>query len=276
MIRHMLVLLALLPALSACELLQQVVDAAPQVEQAQMPTVTYQDAVLVESPSKGALAAYYCPQVVPDPFGVAGASAVLCRGFFGSPPPAHAIRVSFDLHFVVKNPNHFPIPVAELLTAATVFPDKTNQGLGAACVAFCGADQPGCTGTPGPDACVSHHADIKSLVDFQQKSVNLLLAAGISALNGEKPTFIMPQVVQDGEILITARFTFGSVALLEVLKQVASQAVDQLYAGKAIEFTIPYRLEGTVWLDVGSLGRVELGWGPAPGVWTIPTDALVP
>lgn len=276
MTRHLLVLLALLPALSGCELLQQVVDAAPQVEQAQMPTVTYKDAVLVESPSKGLLAAYYCPQVVPDPWGVAGSAAVLCRGFFGSPPPAHAIRVSFDLHFVVQNPNHFPIPVAELLTAATVFPNKTNQALGASCVAFCGSEQPDCTGKPGPGACTSHHADIKSLVDFQQQSANLLLAAGISALNGEKPTFIMPQVVQDGEILITARFTFGPVALLDVLKQVASQAVDQLYDGKAIEFTIPYRLEGTVWLDVGSLGRVELGWGPAAGMWTIPTEALVP
>lgn len=41
-------------------------------------------------------------------------------------------------------------------------------------------------------------------------------------------------------------------------------------------FTIPYRIEGTVWLDVGSLGRVAIGLGPAEGSWTIPASALMP
>jgi hypothetical protein len=266
-----LALVLLLPVLVGCEALQQAAGAIQVAEQAKMPTVAYKDATLVQAPSKGQMAAYYCPQMVTLPF-----AGSVCAGFFGSPLAPQQMRVSFDLRFTVANPNHFPIPVAELLTAAVVFPDKALTGLGAACVAFCGADQPGCTGQPGPGSCVSHRGDIKSLKDFENASANLLVAAGVEAALGGQPTFQMPQVVQDGEVVVTARFTFGPEALLQVLKQIASQAVDQLAAGKSIDFTIPYRLEGTTWLDVGSLGRVELGWGPAAGTWQIPSQALVP
>lgn len=264
-------LVLLLPMLFSCEALQQAAGQLQTIEAPRMPTVTYKDATLVETPSKGQMAAYYCPQVV----GIPGAS-YLCQGFFGAPLSAQQMRVSFDLRFSVANPNHFPIPVAELLTGATVFPDKASTGLGAACVSFCGADQPGCTGQPGPGSCVSHRGDIKSLQDFQNATANLLIATGVQAALGGKPTFQMPQVVQDGEVVVTARFTFGPEALLQVLRQIASQAVDQLSAGKSIDWTIPYRLEGTTWLDVGSLGRVELGWGPAAGTWQIPQQALIP
>ncbi len=268
---HLAALALLLPALLSCEALQQAAGQLQQAELPLMPTVTYQDATLVQAPSKMALAAYYCPQLVT----VVG-STYLCQGFFGPALSPQQLMVSFDLRFLVANPNHFPIPVAELLTGALVFPDKTQQSLGAACVAFCGVGQANCTGLPGPGACVSHRGDIKSLADFQTATANLLIAAGVKAALGGEPTFQMPEVVQDGEVLVTARFSFGPEALLKVLYQVANQAIDQLAAGKSIEFTIPYRLEGTVWLDVGSLGRVELGWGPAAGVWQIPTTALVP
>ena len=132
----------------SCEVLTQIADEelSKQVEKVapQLPTVTHQGANLVQSPSKMQMAAYYCPEVVPDPFGVPGSAALACEAAFGPPPSVAQMRVGFDLQFKVNNPNEFPIPVAELLTAATVFPAKTNQSLGAVCVAFCGADQPGC------------------------------------------------------------------------------------------------------------------------------------
>lgn len=268
--------------LAACAQLQQIAeDAAMQQPGAQnvvaplLPTVAYQDAVLVEAPSKTMMAAFYCPQVVPQT-PIPGATELLCQQVFGPPPAAAQMRVSFDLRFKVKNPNKFPIPVAELLAAAMVFPDKTNQSLGAACVAFCGSDQPGCTGVPGPDACVSKASDIKSLADFKAAAANFLVAAGVALLNGDKPTFVMPQVVQDAEITVTARFSFGPTALLTVLTEVAKQSWQQLQNRQPVEFVIPYRLEGSVWFDVGSLGRVAVAYGPAAGAWTIPADALVP
>jgi hypothetical protein len=264
---------ALLPS---CEFLTQLQANSAQVGAAVkplMPTVTYQDAVLAESPSQRMMAAYYCPIVVLGPQIVRAAA---CQAAFGPAPAASHMRVSFDLRFVVKNPNQFPIPVAELLTAAMVFPDKTQQSLGAACVTFCGKDQPGCTGQPGPQSCQSRTGDIKDLDDFKTAVAQFVVAQGIVLLAGGQPTFQMPEVVQDSELIVTARFSFGPDALLGVLKQVAQNSVSLLQQGQELTFAIPYRLEGTVWLDVGSLGRVEVGFGPASGTWVVPTSTLVP
>ncbi len=273
-----LTLAALLSVLPSCEFLTQLEkDAVPLAQGVKplLPKVTYQDATLVQAPSRQALAAYFCPQVVPDPFGVPGVAALACRQAFGPPPSAQQMTVAFDLRFVVDNPNHFPIPVAEMLTAATVFPANTNTALGAACVTFCGANQPGCTGHPGPNSCKASSRDIRSLQDFQHAAVNFLISSGIHALAGQKPSFVMPQVVSDGHIQLTARFAFGPDALLTTLREVAKQAIGELKSGQQVQFDIPYRLQGTVWFDVGSLGRVSIGFGLADGKWSIPVGALV-
>jgi len=265
-------------AIAGCDVLAEAALAGADAQQAPpaLPTVSFQGAELAESPSQAMMVAYFCPRVVPDPLGVPGSAALACQAAFGPAPPEAAMRVSFDLRFAIKNPNRFPIPVAELLAAVVVFPDKTNQSLGAVCLAFCGANQPGCTGAPGPGACTSKASDIKSIQDFGNAAASFLIAAGVAALAGGKLDFQMPQVVQDTEINLTARFSFGPLALLKVLEQVAKQSADQLAAGKSIAFTIPYRLEGGVWFDVGSLGRVAVGYGPVTGTWAIPTTAIVP
>lgn len=276
--RKLLWLLPLL-LLASCEYLAQLEQNSGALGQAVkplLPKVTYQDATLVQAPSRTMMAAYFCPRVVPDPFGVPGVAALACRQAFGNPPSPQQMVVSFDLRFLVDNPNHFPIPVAEMLTAATVFPAHTNTALGAACVVFCGASQPGCTGHPGPNSCRSSSRDIHSLQDFQNAAVNFLIASGIHALQGQKPSFVMPQVVSDGHIQLTARFSFGPDALLTTLQQVAQQAIEQFKHNQQVVFEIPYRLQGTVWFDVGQLGRVAVGFGPADGKWTIPVNALAP
>ena len=274
-----LLLLALTGALTSCEFLTQLEKNSGQLTQTVkplLPKVTYQDATLVQAPSRQMMAAYFCPLVVPDPFGVPGVAALACRQAFGPQPSPQQMAVAFDLRFAVDNPNHFPIPVAEMLTAATVFPAHTNTALGAACVVFCGANQPGCTGHPGPNSCRASSHDIHSVQDFQNAAVNFLISSGIHALAGQKPSFLMPQVVSDGHILLTARFAFGPDALLVTLREVAKQAISQLKSGQQVQFEIPYRLQGTVWFDVGSLGRVSVGFGPADGTWVIPTSSLVP
>lgn len=275
LLRYFTILLAAC-TFSGCEFLQQASQVVEQSQvQAVLPTVAYQDATLVQSPSQHQLSAYYCPIVVPDVL-IPGSAALACNVAFGAPPAPSQMTVAFELRFLVKNPNHFPIPLAEVLTAALVFPDKTAQSLGAACVSFCGADQPGCTGAPGPDSCRAKSTDIKTLDDFKNAAANLLIVTGLTMIAGEKPSFLMPQVVADSEIIVKLRFSFGPDALLGVLQQVASQSYEQLKSGQDIVFSIPYRLQGTAWFDVGSLGRVALGWGPADGVWVLPTTALLP
>jgi hypothetical protein len=238
---------------------------------AKLPSVTYESATLVQAPSQEMMAAYYCPQVVSD---LAG--SLLCASFFGEQPSPSSMAVAFDLQFAVHNPNHFPIPVAEMLTAVTVFPEENSQALGASCVVFCSPGQPGCTGQPGPESCTSDSADIRSITDLGNATADLLFAAGASLAQGEAPSFTMPEVVQDGEATVVARFAFGADPLLRTLEQLALQSVNQLAVGESPTFTIPYRIEGTIWFDVGSLGRVAVGFGPAEGTWTLPASALAP
>ena len=63
--------------------------------------------------------------------------------------------------------------------------------------------------------------------------------------------------------------------LLAVMRQLAAQSVDELKKGRAPTFVIPYRLEGTVWFDAGTLGRVAANWGPTEGTFTLPVAGLV-
>ncbi len=241
--------------------------------QAQMPTATYQDAKLVQAPSQQMMLQYYCPKVVHDPFGL---TPIACTTAFGDAPADSDMKVAFDLAFDVHNPNHFPIPVAEMLTAVTVFPNNNAQALGASCVVFCSARDPSCTGAPRPDSCTAKSTDLRSLGDFANATANLVIANGVALVEGQQLTFKMPEVAQDGDAVIHARLAFGVEPLSNALEQLLSQTVKQVSQLQSVTFEIPYRIEGTVWLDAGSLGRVAVGFGPVHGVWTLPTDRLTP
>lgn len=237
----------------------------------QAPTIEYQGATLAQAPSQRMVAAYYCPQVVSDTLGAGG---TLCELAFDAPPPASSMSVGFDLAFEVHNPNAFPVPVAEILTAVTIFPDATGQALGTSCVVFCSAEEVGCTGQPAPDSCTSRSGDIRSIEDFGGAATGLLLASGASLVAGEAPSFRKPEVIAGGDAIVNARFTFGTDPLLAALEQLALQSANELAAGQEVTFAIPYRVEGTIWLDVGSLGRVALGYGPVDGTWVMPAEQL--
>ena len=58
------------------------------------------------------------------------------------------------------------------------------------------------------------------------------------------------------------------------MRNLAAQSVNELKAGRLPTFTIPYRLEGTVWFDAGSIGRIAVGWGPTEGTWTLPVAGI--
>jgi hypothetical protein len=240
------------------------------------PSLVFQGATLVQSPSQAQLAAYYCPDVVPAPFGVPGGAALLCQGFFGPRPSPADMTVAFDLAFKVRNPNGMPLPLGDVLTAVTVFPAGASQRLGAACLHLCAPGQVGCTGQPDPSACQASSRDVRSMSDFGNAAANLLIAGGIAAAAGQTPTLVAPQVAAGGDLDVTVRFSFGPEQLLATLRQLAQQSVNELKAGRTPTFTIPYRLEGTVWFDAGSLGRVAVGFGPTEGTWVLPTQGLLP
>ena len=240
------------------------------------PSVLYQGATLVQAPSQKRLAAYYCPDVVPAPFGFSGGSALLCQGLFGGRPGVTEMEVAFDLSFKVKNPNKIPLPLGDVLTAVTAFPSAANQRLGAACVHLCAPGQAGCTPQPSATSCQASSHAVRSLADFQTAAVNFIITRGIAAATGQPLTFTAPSVSAASELDVVVRFSFGPGPLIETLRQLASQSVNELKAGRAVSFAIPFNTEGTVWFDGGSFGRLAVGFGPAAGTFVLPVEGLLP
>jgi hypothetical protein len=260
-------------AVAGCAELGLPAPGAPAAPAIQPPNLTFQGATLARAPSAAQLGAYYCPDVASAsvPF---GGAAMLCQGLFGGRPDPATMAVSFDVHFRVTNPNQVPLPLSSLLAAVTVFPAAGNQRLGAACVSFCSPDQPGCTGGPDPNACQSSSRDIHSLADYAAAAGPLVAIAGLKGDPTQVPSLLAPKVVAGGNLDVTARMSFQPAELLAVLRQLAVQSADELKKGRTPTFAIPYRLEGTVWFDVGAAGRVAVPWGPTEGVFQLPVQGL--
>jgi hypothetical protein len=238
------------------------------------PTVTYAGATLVRAPSTRDLAAHYCPELVQAPLGT---GPILCRQAFGPPPPPSRMIVSFDLRFRVANPNQVPLPLASALVATTLFPATTGEKLGAVCVTLCPEGAAGCTGAAAPGACEASSRDVRSLQDFVDKSLpQLIISDGVALATGQPLSFTLPPIVASSEVDVTVRYSFGPEQLLLVMRDLAAQSVSELKAGRLPTFVIPYKLEGTVWFDGGSFGRIAVGWGPTQGTWTLPLAGIVP
>ncbi|MFL5303562.1 MAG: hypothetical protein ACJ8F1_00035 [Polyangia bacterium] len=239
----------------------------------QPPALAFQGVTLARAPAPTQLAAYYCPDVVSAPLGSAG---MICQGLFGGRPAPDAMAVDFDVHFKVTNPNQIPLPLGSLLAAVTVFPAASNQRLGAACVSFCAPDNPACAGGSDPNACQASSRDIHSLSDYAAAAAPLLVVAGLSGSASQVPSLLAPKVAAGADLAVVARMSLQPSELLAVMRQLASQSVDELKRGHAPTFVIPYRLEGTVWFDAGAAGRVAVPWGPTDGTFTLPVGGLVP
>jgi hypothetical protein len=260
------ILFSSLAALAAagCIPLQNLGALGPSIKP---PTIVFSGATLVSTPSRQQLAAYYCPEVVSVPF---GGATLLCQGLFGGRPSPESMAIAFDARMKIQNPNEIPLPLASMLAAITVYPGATNQTTGATCVQLCPGGPGTCTGSQDvSSACQASSRDVRSLSDFANAAVGLVVSNGIAAAMGQPPSFQAPTVLANSEIEVVARFSLAPAQILRVMRQLAEQSVNELQQGRAPTFTIPYTLEGTIWFDAGSFGRVAIPWGPAAGAWVL-------
>jgi hypothetical protein len=243
------------------------------------PTVTFHGASLVRSPSKRDLSAYFCPKLAREK-GLAIGGDLVCSQLFGSAPRASEMALGFDLRFTVENPNQVPLPLSEILTAITVFPEATAQNLGAVCMRLCDPGDTACQAGQDPNSCRSARGDIRTLNDFPNALASMLVAEGLTAATGgatpSPGSFRAPKVLASSAVEVVARFSMLPEAMLPLFEQLARQSATQLRAGKELTFAIPYRLQGTVFADAGSLGRVAAGFGPVSGDWALPASRLLP
>jgi hypothetical protein len=179
------------------------------------------------------------------------------------------MAIAFDARMKIHNPNEIPLPLASMLAAVTVYPGAANQTTGATCVQLCPGGPGTCTGQDAATACQASSRDVRSLSDFANAAVGLVVSNGLAAAMGQPPSFQAPTVLANSEIEVVARFTLAPAQILRVMRQLAEQSVGDLQQGRTPSFTIPYVLEGTIWFDAGSFGRIAIPWGPASGAWVL-------
>ena len=251
-------------AITGCIPLQNLGALGPGIKP---PTIVFGGATLISTPSRQQLAAYYCPEVVSVPF---GGATLLCQGLFGARPSPESMAIAFDARMKIMNPNEIPMPLASMLAAITVYPGAANQTTGATCVQLCPGGPGTCAaGQDAATACQASSRDVRSLSDFANAAVGLVVSNGLAAAMGQPPSFQAPTVLANSEIEVVARFSLAPAQILRVMRQLAEQSVSELQQGRAPTFTIPYSLEGTIWFDAGSFGRIAIPWGPASGTWTL-------
>jgi hypothetical protein len=270
--RHLAAIALLASSTLSCAMLQNLLVAGALSP----PGITFQGANLVRSPSRRQLSAFYCPRVAraQTSFGFAG--DLLCSQLFGAAPPQTDLSLGFDLHFQVANPNQVPLPLSEVLTAITLFPGAAQQNLGAVCFRLCAPGDTACQAGRDPNACRNAQGDIRTLADFPQAVANMLLAEGVSAAAGQPVRFEAPRVLAGSSLDVIARFSVAPETVIPIFEQLARQSAGELKAGRELSFAVPYNLQGTIFADAGSLGRVAASFGPTGGQWTLPVQKLLP
>jgi hypothetical protein len=133
-------------------------------------------------------------------------------------------------------------------------------------------------GGASSEGCQKTANDVKSLNDFPAAAARVLVAQGLGTgtASGRPAGFELPKVVANSKLAVTARLALTPEAFLPALEELARRSVTDLKAGKQLAFEIPYDLEGTVFANLGTLGRVAAGFGPVAGVWPVPTERLIP
>ena len=242
-----------------CEVLNEAAQEA--ITETSMIDVTLADTILVSSPTATEIAAWYCPQYDPTGF--------LCDPL-SSPPAEHELQFHFELVYHVSNPNEFPIPTTELLTAIELVEGAQQSQLGAVCTVLCAEGEPACNGAPGANSCQSSDSDIESLDDLANRVDGLLYLTIDSALTGDLDNLAIRNIPSGAENYeVRVRFSLGVAAMLDILSVLTDELAEDFLAGKDVAFDIPYSVHGTLWFEAPLLGRVAVNYGPFDDVWTL-------
>jgi len=240
---------ALVLLCSACATLNQLEKSATAPTP---PRITVAGAALVQAPSKEDLARALCPRVAP---------AAIC-GLLGAP---RTLDFVFDLQLDVANDNAVPLPIVEALAAFTAFPGGTSsQNLGAVCLTMCN-DPQSCP--PRAGACATTGPSVKTMRDFAAASAGLLVA--VASGQARLDDLRIKTIPAHGTARVTVELQLDPQQLVSLLATLAGDVVAEIKRGAQPAFAIPYRIEGSVWMDVQGFGKLAAPFGPYQASWEI-------
>jgi hypothetical protein len=219
------------------------------------PKVSIAGVRLAQAPSNKELASYYCAEHL---------SPLLCRAF-GPVPSLSDLRFAFDVELDFQNPNPIPLPVTQSLFAFTAFPEASGaSNLGLACLSFC-EDPKRCK--QDADACTSTDPEIRDIDDFARAASGFL--AAVAGGDREITDLRLKTIPPNDQTRMVVRLGVDPAQMVRLITKLAKGDIDRIRQAKLPELAIPYRVEGTAWVSVESLGRLATSFGPASGRWQL-------
>ncbi len=245
--------LLLLPLLSCAAL--GLSGTGSKIPNVKPPKVSIASVRMAEMPSSRDLASYYCAQYL---------GPLICRPFGPVPKPSD-IHFAFDVELALANASKVPLPLVQTLFAFTAFPEAQDvQNLGAVCLTFC-EDPNNCR--QDANACRSDEPEIRDIRDFANAATGFLLS---TALGERKLSDLRVRTVPpNDQMKMVVRLGLDPVQMVGLIRQLGKGELERIKKGQVPEFTIPYKIEGTAWVSVESLGRLATGFGPAAGQWRL-------
>jgi hypothetical protein len=223
------------------------------------PEVSVSAVVLESQPTNQLLAAYYCPKYV------TGALSLGCR-VFGSVPAKTDLRFTFRVELEAKNPATIPMPVVSALIAFAAYPEAAGaQNLGTVCVSMC-EDPNACPQVA--DACASDEPEIRSMNDFAGAAAGFLINAALTG-GASVENLRIPVVPAGGSLRFVAGLTLDIDQMLALLGKLGGDVVGDLKAGRTPAFTIPWAVEGSVWVRFEGFGRIGASFPRQTGSWAL-------
>lgn len=223
------------------------------------PQVSVSAVVLEQQPTNKMLAAYYCSQYVTGPLSMG------CR-VFGATPAKSDLRFTFRVELAAHNPASIPMPVVSALVAFAAYPDVAGaQNLGAVCVSMC-EDPNSCPQVA--DACASDEPEIRGMRDFASAAAGFLVNAALTG-GASLETLRIPTVPPGGDLTFVAGLTLDIDQMLALLGRLGGDVVGDVKAGRTPSFTIPWAVEGSVWVRFEGFGRIGAGFPRQTGAWSL-------
>ncbi len=169
---------------------------------------------------------------------------------------------AFDLEMKLANENPIPLPLASALVAFTVYPGAAEERLGDLCLTFC-ADDTSCV--QSADNCRDDRPEIRDWDDFAMATANFLI--GIAVGEHTIRDLRVQMIPAGGELRMVVRMRLDPRQMITIITRVSRDLVNDLRARRIPSFEIPFRVEGSVWVDVENFGRIAAGFGPREGNW---------
>lgn len=221
-----------------------------------MPRVEVAEVRLTGAPSNQQLAARLCVEYAPR----------LVCAVLGPVPSEEQMKFSFTTHLDVHNDNRFPLPLVEALTAFTAFPEASGQrNVGAVCLSMC--EDPASCAQGNPNACRSDKPDIKGLGDFASATAGFLRALGTGQAGLDN--LRVKTIPAAGQTRVSVGLELAPEMVLSLMRTLAGDAIAQARQARVPQFVIPYKTEGTLFMNVESFGRLSAPFGPHRSEWRL-------